>query len=348
MTRAGGIVGTANVFGYVRAMSSVPRGEPRGFSPRMTPLWRGSLVAGPNSVNGIVTAWPKRRSIVDRPETSRQSSLLPRGAAFVSRWGRCSCLPSPKLFIRARGAPVLAARPRVRVPAQRNNHPTLGAMRRLEGRRILQRFEVVFVRSVVDVRLGLELAATVFAILPAPCVALIPVETAERKPLMILKAAARSVGTTVAYLITADPLATTLGPRELPRLAAEATPSRTLAGRLRAGSRGSLVWLGFHSLHHLADHSRPSERDSITAASPAGKQKGHPKAALPRAEWMPGSLLQNRHLLSVCERAGDEFVEINAARHDLSSVVLTIPGDLVRSAVATLVDKLADAPPATS
>jgi hypothetical protein len=54
MTRAGGIVGNANVFGYVRAMSSIPRGEQRGsplvHSPIGAELYHGLT----NSVNRTV------------------------------------------------------------------------------------------------------------------------------------------------------------------------------------------------------------------------------------------------------------------------------------------------------
>lgn len=99
---------------------------------------------------------------------------------------------------------------------------TLRTLGRLKRGRILKLLEVVLVRAVVDVHLGLDLLAAFGAILPAARMSLVVVETAERVAGMVPRAAVRRVGEhDVVLLVVADRATTAFGRGQPLRLSAQ-------------------------------------------------------------------------------------------------------------------------------
>src|SRR5207245_55589 len=93
------------------------------------------------------------------------------------------------------------------------------------GRRVLQLLEVVLVRPVVDVDLGLEISPAPAALLPGAAVSLRVVVAAQREaPMVAVTAVPRVREQDVRLLVVADPLPATPRRGQLRRLAAQATP----------------------------------------------------------------------------------------------------------------------------
>jgi len=164
---------------------------------------------------------------------------------IAPRWLPFLGLPASKLIVTAERAPELTRGPRVRVPAERNHGSAFRTVRRLERWRILKRLEVVLVRAVVDVHLGLELATALLAVLPTPGVPFVPMEAAERVPFVTLVAATRGIRDPVADLMATDQPAAAFGPRKLARLSTKAAPAGARWSRTLAPCRRSCL-LGGH------------------------------------------------------------------------------------------------------
>src|SRR5437867_10776590 len=92
---------------------------------------------------------------------------------------------SPEAASSARLAPVVAAGLGVAPLAQYDHRLAPGAPGRLVGRRVLELLEVVLVRPVVDVDLGLEISPAPAALLPGAAVSLRVVVAAQREAPMV-------------------------------------------------------------------------------------------------------------------------------------------------------------------
>lgn len=123
--------------------------------------------------------------------------------------------------------------------AQRDYLAAGGALRRFVSRRIGEGLEVVLVRAVVDVHLGLERVSTFRAILPIPGMLLIDMVAAKRVTAVIPTATVPSVGKQlVVVLVVANPIATALGLGQVLGLSAQTAPRGWLGAR-------RFCWLSF-------------------------------------------------------------------------------------------------------
>ena len=125
------------------------------------------------------------------------------------------------------------------------------AMCRAKRGRVREGLEVVIVRPIVDVHLGVERVATLPAGLPGAVVAFGGVMAAEREAAMIASAAVVGKGEEhVGVLIVANPSPTAVRAGCWPDLTAElagwTSPNRPRAGRL--GERGRALARGSHRI----------------------------------------------------------------------------------------------------
>ena len=89
---------------------------------------------------------------------------------------------------------------------------TCGAARWLEFGRVFKFFEIVFVRAVIDIHLGLEAIAAFFAGFPVARVPFIEVRTAQCIAVMVAGTTVMGIGKQdVILMVVADPIAAALG-----------------------------------------------------------------------------------------------------------------------------------------
>lgn len=166
----------------------------------------------------------------------------------VRRAGLHASADVGKLLRGAAGAVVFVVAPDMAVFAEVDDALALGAVDWLEGRRVFQLLEVVFVRAVPDVHLRLNGGTAFLAVLPAALVTLSEMIAAERVAPMVAVAAISGVGEELVFvLVVADPLAAALGASELAGLATESAAGRlgviSALGLRAAGRNGIAVRL---------------------------------------------------------------------------------------------------------
>ena len=105
---------------------------------------------------------------------------------------------------------------------QPHGHAAPAAVRRLEGRRVLQLLEVVFVGAVLDEEFQRLVGAARRTVLPPPRVSLVMVDGADRVFGMVRETTVARVGKRrVLIRVVANPVSATGRARELAGLAAQ-------------------------------------------------------------------------------------------------------------------------------